>query len=72
MRKGYLLTDAMIVVFLTAMIALVTSAALPAAGHTELAVETAMKRAEEAYDRGIRMIPECVLCTAEEESTEPE
>ena len=35
MRKGYLLTDAMIVVFLTAMIALVTSAALPAAGKTK-------------------------------------
>ena len=42
MRKGYLLTDAMIVVFLTAMIALVTSGALTAAGHTELAVEAAM------------------------------
>ncbi len=72
MRKGYLLTDAMIVVFLTAMMALVTSAALPAAGHTDRAVQTAFSRAEEDYAQGIGMIPECILCTAAEETAGPE
>ena len=74
MKKGYLLTDALIAVFITAMIALVTSAALPAAGNTKTVICHAITQAEEAYEQGIRMIPECVLCSEEEseETAEPE